>query len=107
MAYRSEALEDALAESGIVLVTERSRQHGNRQQVEIALATLKREFRLEQTLATTLVGLVTRIAAKVTAYTYGYFVNRLLGCPYTLGVSCEFTIPSDPRTSDVADRDGH
>jgi hypothetical protein len=81
LAYRSEALEDALAESGIVLVTERSRQHGNRQQVEIALASLKREFRLEQTLATTLVGLVTRIAAKVMAYTYGYFVNRLLGRP--------------------------
>jgi len=32
-------------------------------------------------LATTLVGLVTRIAAKVTAYTYGFFVNRLLGRP--------------------------
>jgi hypothetical protein len=81
LAYRSEALEDALAESGILLVTERSRQHGKRQQVEIALASLKREFRLEQTLATTLVGLVSRIAAKVTAYTYGFFVNRLLGRP--------------------------
>jgi hypothetical protein len=81
LAYRSEALEDALAETGILLVTERSRQHGNRQQVEIALASLKREFRLEGTLATTLVGLVTRIAAKVTAYTHGFFVNRLLGRP--------------------------
>jgi hypothetical protein len=81
LAYRSEALEDALAESAILLVTERSRQHGKRQQVEIALATLKREFRLEETLATTLVGLVTRIAAKVTAYTYGFFLNRLLGRP--------------------------
>jgi hypothetical protein len=81
LAYRSEALEDALAETGILLVTERSRQHGNRQQVEIALASLKREFRLEGTLATTLVGIVTRIAAKVTAYTYGFFVNRLLGRP--------------------------
>ena len=81
LAYRSEALEDALAATGILLVTERSRQHGNRQQVEIALASLKREFRLEGTLATTLVGLVTRIAAKVTAYTYGFFVNRLLGRP--------------------------
>jgi hypothetical protein len=28
-----------------------------------------------------LVGLLTRIAAKVTAYTYGFFVNRLLGRP--------------------------
>jgi Transposase DDE domain len=81
LAYRSETLEDALAESGILLVTERSRQHGKRQQVEIALASLKREFRLEETLATTLVGLVTRIAAKVTAYTYGFFLNRLLGRP--------------------------
>jgi hypothetical protein len=81
LAYRSEALEDALAESAILLVTERSRQHGKRQQVEIALASLKREFRLEKTLATTLVGLVTRIAAKVTVYTYGFFLNRLLGRP--------------------------
>src|ERR687897_407932 len=81
LAYRSAALEGALAESGILLVTERSRQHGKRQQVEIALASLKREFRLEETLATTLVGLVTRIAAKVTAYTYGFFLNRLLGRP--------------------------
>src|SRR5215204_1431709 len=81
LAYRSEALEEALAPTGILLVSERSRQHGNRQQVEIALASLKREFRLEGTLATTLVGLLTRIAAKVTAYTYGFFVDRLLGRP--------------------------
>ena len=53
LAYRSAALEGALAESGILLVTERSRQHGKRQQVEIALASLKREFHLEETLATT------------------------------------------------------
>ncbi len=79
LAYRSEALEDALAESGILLVTERSRQHGKRQQVEIAFASLKREFRLGETLATTLVGLATKIAAKVTAYTYGFFVSRMLG----------------------------
>ena len=81
LAYRSEALEAALAESGILLVTERSRQGGKRQQVEIALANLKREFRLGETLATTLVGLATRIAAKVTAYTYGFYVNRVLGRP--------------------------
>ena len=81
LAYRSEALEDALAETGISLVTERSRQHGKRQQVEIALASLKREFRLGETLATTLVGLATRIAAKVTAYTYAFLVNRMLGRP--------------------------
>ena len=81
LAYRSEALEEALAESGILLVTERSRQHGKRQQVEIALASLKREFRLGETLAITLVGLATRIAAKIAAYTYGFYVNRVLGRP--------------------------
>jgi hypothetical protein len=81
LAYRSEALEEALAETGILLVTERSRQHGKRQQVEIELASLKREFRLGETLASTLVGLATRITAKVTAYTYGFFVNRVLGRP--------------------------
>jgi hypothetical protein len=81
LAYRSEALEDALSETGVLLVTEHSRQHGKRQQVEIALASLKREFRLGETLATTLTGLATRIAAKVTAYTYGFLVNRLLGRP--------------------------
>jgi hypothetical protein len=81
LAYRSEALEDALAEAGILLVTERSRQRGKRQQVEIALASLKREFRLGETLARTLVGLATRIAAKVTSYTYAFLVNRLLDRP--------------------------
>ena len=81
MAYRSGALEEALAEAGILLVTERSRQHGERQQVEIALASLKREFRLGETLASTLVGLATRIAAKIAAYTYGFHINRILGRP--------------------------
>ena len=82
LAYRSEALEEVLAAAGILLVTERSRQGGKRtQQVEIALARLKREFRLGETLATTLVGLATRIAAKITAYTYGFYVNRVLGRP--------------------------
>ena len=81
LAYRSEALAEALAETGILLVTERSRQHGKRQQVEIALASLKREFRLGETLASTLTGLATRIAAKIAAYTYGLFVNRVLGRP--------------------------
>jgi len=81
LAYRSEALEEALAESGILLVTERSRQGGKRQQVEIAFASLKREFGLGETLASTLVGLATRIAAKIAAYTYGFYVNRILGRP--------------------------
>jgi hypothetical protein len=81
LAYRSEALEEALGEAGILLVTERSRQGGKRQQVEIAFASLKREFRLGETLAITLAGLATRIAAKIAAYTYGFYVNRLLGRP--------------------------
>jgi hypothetical protein len=52
-----------------------------RQQVEIAFASLKREFRLGETLAITLRGLATRIAAKIAAYTYGFYVNRVLGRP--------------------------
>ena len=49
--------------------------------MEIAFASLKREFRLGETLASTLVGLVTRIAAKIAAFTYGFYINRLLGRP--------------------------
>jgi hypothetical protein len=81
LAYRSEALEKALAGSGVLLVTERSSQNGKRQQIEIALASLKRVFRLGETLATTLVGLITRIAAKICAYTYAFMVNRRLERP--------------------------
>ena len=79
LAYRSEALGHALAECGISLVTERADQHGTRQRIEIALSSLKRAFGLDGTLATTLVGLASRIAAKICAYTYGFQVNRLLG----------------------------
>ncbi len=74
-------MSHALAERGISLVTERADQRGERQRIEIALSSLKRVFGLGWTLATTLVGLATRIAAKVTAYTYGFHVNRLLGRP--------------------------
>jgi hypothetical protein len=81
LAYRSEQLEDELAEIGIVLVTERSGQNGKRQQVEVAFSTLKRTFGIERTLAKTLVGLATRIVAKITAYTYAFFVNRVLDRP--------------------------
>jgi IS5 family transposase len=82
LAYRSEELRKALAEVGILLATERAEQrHGLRQQVEIALSSLKRVFGLGETLATTLVGLATRIAAKICAYTYAFLVNRLLGRP--------------------------
>jgi hypothetical protein len=31
--------------------------------------------------STTLVGLVTRIATKMTAYTYAFLINRMLGRP--------------------------
>lgn len=81
LAYRSGPLEEALAEAGVMLVTERAEQRGERQQVEVAFASLKREFRLEETLARTLAGLATRVAAKLTAYTYAFLVNRMLGRP--------------------------
>ena len=82
LAYRSEQLGATLADGGISLVTERSRQHGARQQAEVAFSTLKGVFGIERTLAKTLVGLATRVVAKICAYTYGgYYVNRLLGRP--------------------------
>jgi hypothetical protein len=81
LAYRSEKLGATLADGGVSLVSERSRQHGVRQQAEVAFSTLKRVFGIERTLAKTLVGLATRIVAKIAAYTYGCYVNRLLGRP--------------------------
>ena len=82
LAYRSERLKEALAEVDILLVTEPSeRRRGVRQRVEIAISSLKRVFGLGETLATTLVGLATRIAAKIAAYTYAFVVNRMLGRP--------------------------
>lgn len=81
LAYQSEQLESSLARAGICLVTERSRQGGKRQQAEIAFSSLKRTFGIEHTLAKTLVGLATRIVAKIAAYTYGFYVNRLLERP--------------------------
>lgn len=81
LAYRSEASEDSLAQRGILLVTERADQHGERQRIEICFSSLKRVFGLGETLAKTLVGLATRIAAKMAAYTYGFYVNGLLGRP--------------------------
>jgi hypothetical protein len=82
LAYRSEGLKEALAEVDILLVTEPSeRRRGLRQRVEIAISSLKRVFGLGETLATTLVGLATRIATKIAAYTYAFAVNRTLGRP--------------------------
>ena len=43
---------------------------------------------MDGTLAKTLVGLATRIAAKVAAYTYGCYVNRLLGRPKAASGTC-------------------
>jgi hypothetical protein len=79
LAYRSEKLGETLASAGVSLVSERSRQHGARQQAEVAFSTLKRVFGIECTLAKTLIGLATRIVAKIAAPTYGLYVNRLLG----------------------------
>jgi hypothetical protein len=81
LAYRSGALGETLAGAGVLLVTERSTQGGKRQQAEVCFASLKRVFGLGETLATTLVGLAVRIAAKITAYTYAFLVNRRLGRP--------------------------
>lgn len=82
LAYRGDALGRELAARGVLLSTEgASRRPAIRQQVEVCFASLKRTFGLGETLATTLVGLATRIAAKVTAYTYGLYVNGLLGRP--------------------------
>lgn len=81
LAYKSESLSTTLAEGDILLVAERADQHGTRQQIEIAFASLKGAFSLERTLATTLSGIVIRVVAKVTAYTFGFYINRMLGRP--------------------------
>jgi len=82
LAYRSGALGEELAQGGVLLQSEwADRRPAIRQQVEVCFAALKRVFGMGETLAATLVGLVTRIAAKVCAYTYGLYVNRLLGRP--------------------------
>ena len=83
LAYCSGELEEELAQMGIMLVSNEAsaRRPGVRQQIEIAFSSLKRTFGLGETLATTLVGLVTRIAAKIAAYTYAFLINRVLGRP--------------------------
>jgi hypothetical protein len=83
LAYRSHELEEELAECGIALVTSEAsaRRPGVRQQIELAFSSLKRVFGLEETLARTLVGLATRIAAKMAAYTYAFLVNRMMSRP--------------------------
>ncbi len=80
LAYRSAVLEEELAEASVLLATEKAQRRAPiRQQVEVCFAALKGVFGMDGTLAKTLTGLVTRIAAKVVAYTYGLYVNRLFG----------------------------
>jgi hypothetical protein len=82
LAYRDSRLAAELAEGGILLATEKAdRRPPIRQQVEVCLAALKRVFGMDGTLAKTLTGLAIRIAAKVAAYTYGCYINRILGRP--------------------------
>ncbi len=82
LAYRGGTLREELAEIGGLLATEKAhRRPPIRQQVEVCFAALKGVFGMDGTLAKTLTGLVTRIAAKVAAYTYGCYVNRFLGRP--------------------------
>ncbi len=82
LAYSSGSLREQLAVGGVLLAAERAeRRPGVRQQVEVCFSALKRVFRLGETLAKTPVGLATRIAAKLCAYTYAFYVNRLLGRP--------------------------
>jgi hypothetical protein len=77
-----EELKEELVELGISLVSESAqRRPAVRQQVEIAISSLKRVFGLGQTLATTIVGLASRIAAKIYANSYGFLINRMLGRP--------------------------
>ena len=71
-----------MAEAGVRLATEKAdRRPRVRQQVEVCFASLKGVFGMDGTLAKTLVGPVTRVAAKVAAYTYGLYLNRLLRRP--------------------------
>jgi hypothetical protein len=72
LAYRGVKLKEELAEAGVLLAADRAdRRPAIRQQAEVCFAVLKRVLGMGGTLAKTPVGLVTRIAAKVTAYTYG------------------------------------
>ncbi len=82
LAFRSGELAAELAELGIMLATEKAdRRPPTPQQVEVCFAVLKGVFGIGGTLAKTLMGLATRIAAKVAAYTYGCYINRMLGRP--------------------------
>ena len=83
LAYRSYGLEKELAESVIMLLCSEAsaRRTKVRQQIEICFSCRERIFGLGETLATTLVGLVTRIAAKLTVCTFAFSINRMLWRP--------------------------
>ena len=69
LAYRGGALAEELAEAGVKLATHKAdRRPAIRQQVEVCFAVLKSIFGMDATLAKTLTGLVTRIAAKEATY---------------------------------------
>ena len=55
--------------------------HRLRQLVEVVNAQLQGQFAIERTLAKTLWGLVTRVQAKLTAHTFGIYLNVLFGRP--------------------------
>jgi len=52
-----------------------------RQLIEVVNSQLVGQFRLERSLAKTLVGLITRVQAKLTAHTLGVYLNLLAGHP--------------------------
>lgn len=58
---------------------ERKLFSGIRQKIEIVNKMLKDKFNLEKTYARTLMGLVTRILRKITAFTFGIYLNKLFG----------------------------
>ena len=55
--------------------------HRLRQLIEVVNAQLQGQFAIERTLAKTLWGLVTRVQAKLTAHTFGVYLNVLAGRP--------------------------
>ncbi len=76
LAYRSGELKETLARCGILLASERAeRRHEVRQQVEIALSSLKRVFRLGETLAKTPRRVGYQDRSKVAAYTYANYLG--------------------------------
>ena len=52
-----------------------------RQTIEVVNAQLTEQYRIERTRAKTLSGLVTRVQAKLTAHTFGTYLNALSGTP--------------------------